>query len=69
MKKSISKKVIEFAHLIKHFSLWDYEFEFYYEVFLGRGLQNVNLYMQCRNQIIQSTVNKYKKSVLSGVLA
>lgn len=55
--------------MIKHFSLWDYEFEFFYFSFLGRQLEHVGLYLTCRTMVVQSNVNKYKKDVLSGVMA
>jgi hypothetical protein len=52
--------------LIKHFSEWDYEFEFIYHVAVDENIQQVELYLKVR-EVLRSEWNKAKKEMLSGI--
>lgn len=62
-------KCYEFARLIKHFSQWDYEFEFVFGVAVDRDLEQLGLYMRLREVVLRSEFNRAKKDLLSGISA
>ena len=55
--------------MIKHFSQWDYEFEFIYSVAIDRNVEQLGLYMRLREIVLRSEFNKAKKDILSGISA
>jgi hypothetical protein len=57
------------SRLIKHFSQWDYEFEFIYGVTIDKDLEQLGLYMRLREIVLRSEFNKAKKDLLSGISA
>ena len=55
--------------MIKHFSQWDYEFEFIYNVAIDKNVEQLGLYMRLREVVLRSEFNKAKKDILSGISA
>jgi hypothetical protein len=55
--------------LVKHFSQWDYEFEFIYNVAIDKNVEQLGLYMRLREVVLRSEFNKAKKDILSGISA
>lgn len=54
---------------MKHFSQWDYEFEYIYKVALDLKVNQLGLYMRVREGVVRGEFNKAKKELMSGITA
>ena len=68
-KKKNALKCQEYSHLLKHFSEWDYEFEFIYHVAMDKQMDQLGLYLRTREYVIHGELNKSKKEMMSGIWA